>query len=95
MTDTCDRFLSREIKGVTRVSRRRASVFFRYTCTVFSGSCADRVSQKSGPRIRSAIHDLHVSLVRTLPRGTEYIFVYNLSKRLQGSVPARVRNVSQ
>jgi len=81
-------------QGVTRPDDVRPVFFPLHTCTCFSpGSCADRVSQKSDARIRSAIHDLHVPLVRTLPRGTGYFFFY-LFKRLRGSVPARVRKCS-
>lgn len=76
MTDTCvfvfDHARSRGNPCVPTTCVR----FFAHT--FFSGSCTDRVSQKSGARIRSAIHDLHVSLVRTPPRGTGYIYIFFL-----------------
>lgn len=82
MTDTCVIvFYHARSRGNPCVPTMCVRFFFfpLHMYIFFSGSCADRVSQKSGPRIRSAIHDLHVSLVRTLPRGTEYMFFFLIS----------------
>ncbi|KAL6262387.1 hypothetical protein P5V15_007476 [Pogonomyrmex californicus] len=101
MTDTCVfAFYHARSRGVTRVSRRRASVFFS-VMYISPVPVADRVSQKSGVRIRSAIHDLRVSSENSAERDWVHLsfffffFFIFLSACEDLCRRACVRNVSQ